>query len=301
MQVEHHTHHGHNLQHVMFEDAAEAASHAVEVAAEKTGGSDSKMRKWAAIWISGKAKTETARSFRSWAEASDAVTKPWEKGQQRITQLVEELKDSEPPEIKSRQRKRRWTEDDGEMDTDRFLGNMDDFYCESKRETTHGPSQITILVGISCQWSVSEEAASWRGAVAAALCGYFEEAGYPCEMIAYQGHRGLYSSRTKHYDMVMSTRVKECGEELEMNTIASATSPWYFRTLGFMLACMHHSAVTPVCFSLGQPITSGLESVFAKDLTFNGDLVLEIPQVFSKDAAVRALHQLMEVLSSEAY
>ena len=99
-----------------------------------------------------------------------------------------------------------FSEDNGdELDYDRLRDGRD-FWRTSRRENTHGPSTITIVVNVGAGCRVKHEDILWRGAAAIALATRLEEAGYRVEIWAGWRSVRLRSTRPNptrksHYDV----------------------------------------------------------------------------------------------------
>lgn len=177
------------------------------------------------------------RKFKSIAEARDAARVLWAEGMAMLDEMRAELAKVTLPTPKSRKRRLKWDEANGdEVDNDRLRSGQD-YWRTSHREYTPGPATRVIIVQVGGTAMHDSRDLLWRGAAAIALAEALENAGYRVEIYAITtgGHR--YTNGVQH-DMTAIT-LKEADEPLDPSTLINVTSGWFYRTIFF-----HHFAAT---------------------------------------------------------
>lgn len=168
-------------------------------------------------------------TFQTWEEMRTSAQTNWKYGLETVEEMRRELEQCDIPVPVDRRRKRRWSEDDGEVDVDRVIEG--DSYCfqEVKRLEVSGLNVITLVVNIggACMWSV--ERLFWRSAATVVLIDLLEEAGFSCEVIAWSKAKDAweYDQNTNAFDII---RLKEAGEALDVSYMVNGLSPWAFRS-----------------------------------------------------------------------
>lgn len=180
------------------------------------------------------------RDLKTWAQVEAASRSAWDEGLAVIDRMLADLADAEMPRPKSRRRRTRFSQDNGdELDYDRLRDGRD-YWRTSRRENTHGPSTITIVANVGANANVNHEDILWRGAAAIALATRLEEAGYRVEIWA--GWRSAHLRSTKRnpkrkrdYDVtgVAAICLKRPDDPVDPSTLVAAVSGWFFRTVFF--------------------------------------------------------------------
>ena len=166
----------------------------------------------------------------NWGAVDAASKKDWKEGLDILADYVEKLTDSALPEVKSHRRKVRYNEFDGdEIDYDRLRAGQE-YWRKSERETTTGPSTMTILVDTSAHWGKRSKDILWRGAAALALTQILEEKGYSVELWLVNGST-LFSG--KNTRVMTACCLKRCSDPLDISTAINSMSGWFYRTVGF--------------------------------------------------------------------
>ena len=170
------------------------------------------------------------RLFRSRDEVYDAARAPWPEGVAIIDRMVRELESEDLPKPKSRRRRPRFREDDGdELDYDRLRSGQS-FWRQCQRESHRGPQTVTIVIDLNANHTVSHENIMWRGAAAIAMTKILEEAGFRVVLWTVHCANRLYADSTGHCHAVC---LKRAGDPLDIATFASAVSGWFYRSLMF--------------------------------------------------------------------
>ena len=187
------------------------------------------------------------RDFTSWQDVYSSARQPWDEGVEIVERMVAELESIGLPKPKSRKRKSRFSEDDGdELDYDR-LRTGQAFWRRCQRENMAGPQTVTLVVDVSTRGSVAHEDILWRGAAAIAITKVLEEAGFRVELWMARcsnkyGRDGLGT--------VVGVNLKRAGDPLDIATLIAAVSGWFFRSVVIKSETIH---ATPRNHGLGNP------------------------------------------------
>lgn len=197
------------------------------------------------------------RDFYSWEEVVAAATAVWHDGLQQVERMQEQIA-RQMPVPKTRKRKGRWSESNGEIDIDRTMRGEFEYMRDHRRETNQGPATISLICNVGGTYDVSATAMLWRSAAAVAVIDVLEQAGYAVELWMYNQADHAYQNRE---NVFMACKVKECSDVLDKGQIINVLAPWFFRTLNF--ACRHIAPIQPYD-SYGSSIHSraGFEDVF---------------------------------------
>jgi len=185
------------------------------------------------------------REFASWDEARDAAGQTWDEGLSIINRLAESVSGKIETQPRSRKRRTAWSEDSrDEIDIDRVRSGQAPWRTCQRQETT-GQQIITLIADVGANAYVDVEKILWRGAAAVVLAGLLEEAGYRVEIYAMRKGQGTF----KHVkdDLLTAVRIKRPDQPLDIATLASAVSGWFFRTLFFQ-----------AFFTMGLAVDEGL-------------------------------------------
>lgn len=205
------------------------------------------------------------RYLRDWNGVCKAARNPWADGIEVLDRMLRDLGNAQLPKPKSRRRRTRFSEDNGdEVDYDRLRDGRA-FWRSSRRESTRGPATVTVLVDVGANCNVDHQNILWRGAAAIALTKRLEEAGYRIELWAVQKSEHVWSSRRAggRWDLHKMDAVclKRPGEPLDPSTLISTVSGWFFRTVFFRSNCLGDR---PIRANLGisrTPSPSDLDKV----------------------------------------
>jgi hypothetical protein len=182
----------------------------------------------------------TGRKFADWAACRKAATGGWAKGVEIVERMIADLADAKIAAPVSRKRRVRFDETNGdEVDFDRLRDGRD-FWRTTRRATSNGPATLTILVNVAAAARVDHEDILWRGAAAIALTHILEAAGYRVELWALDRTKQVYSdSQPDNFTIGAQTALclKRQGDPLDMATLVTAVSGWFFRTVLFRELC----------------------------------------------------------------
>lgn len=171
----------------------------------------------------------TDKNFESWNHLREVFLKPWKEGIETVEDMLNEIKAQELPRPKSRRRKARWSEDDGEIDIDRVMVGDADFYREVKREIVHGPSNVLLLTNLDAYGNDTHSKIFWRGAAAIAAADLIEDAGYSVEIWVWCHGTRVYSGSCSQ--QFHAFPLKRAGEPIDIGTMINALSGWFLRTV----------------------------------------------------------------------
>jgi len=239
---------------------------------------------WAARFV--------GREFVNWSAARDASRTAWRPGLEVLERMLGDLAGAALPRPKSRKRRLRFSETDGdEVDYDRLRAGQE-FWRTSRRETSNGPATITIMVDVGANCFVAHEDILWRGAAAIALTSILEEAGYRVELWAVHRSNETWPSGACKNGF-WAVCLKRPGDVLDPSTLINTVSGWFFRTAYFR-AC--YFGVSEVSESLGSARTPTTVDL---DLVTPDPTRLLIADAFDYDAAVATARGLLDRLCGE--
>lgn len=233
--------------------------------------------------------TFIGREFNSFEDLQSAIQSNWDEGILTMMEFIEKLEREAIPEIKSLKARRRYNNQEGEVDTDRFLGGDPNYYYKMEKEADGKIPEVTIVIDCTGTYHIDSMDLLWRGAAAIALTKILEEKGYRCEIWATSGSR-FYN---EHPDrgVVVTTELKKTSDPLDVSTLINTVSGWFFRSEMFTLwATIAEREGKSLHYALGAPysltemeldlVTVDEKRIYSTGVfTFNGALNLMINQV----------------------
>lgn len=226
----------------------------------------------------------------SWDRLLPCYSQPWKKGIDLITRMTDEIR-ADLPMPKSVRRRGRWDDNDGEVCVDRVLRGEPDFYRTTRRADSAGPRNVALLLHVGGAALYSPEQMLWRGAAAISALDLLEEAGYSAEVWVWNVARGTFRGACP--DSFIACKVKECGEPVELTTMANVVSAWYYR-----LVCLR-AKMTVAPYNSGMGMTSTYLSGWGKymDVT-EGIQRVQVDVAFTKSGALEAARKVLEQVTS---
>ena len=200
------------------------------------------------------------RKLPTWKAVVDAIDQPWKEGLEVVQKFIDKLEDQELPEIKSIVRRIRFDEDDGdEIDLDRLRAGQP-FWRVSRRQTSTGPTEVTIVVSLAAEKGVSPTDILWRGAAAIAMADILERQGFSVALWAVQCSCPYGDDQYRR--LTVAIPLKDHGDRLDLSTLVNTVSGWFYRSVLFTL-------VRSLVARDGKRIAKGLgtpESPYHSDL-----------------------------------
>ena len=173
-------------------------------------------------------------ALNTWEKILEACQKPDEKCLEVLKNLMKRLGELPMPELKSHLRKRRYSMDDGnEVDLDRMRSGQE-YWQTSARESSTGPTTVTIVTDITAMAARTPEEIFYRGAAALTLASMLEAKGYTVALYAVEGdyfRDGAY----QHKPMINAVCLKEAGAPFDVSTLVNTLSGWFYRLGVFTL------------------------------------------------------------------
>lgn len=161
----------------------------------------------------------------SWETLAKMAVGYWDKGMDKTIAMIDRLSHLALPEPVRISRRSGWSEDDGELDLDRYMVSQPAFRTTFRRPML-GQQFVTILVDISGNGGASGDSLFWRGVAAVCLTNMLENAGYSVEVISYDGGIRSFLGGDGSF---FAVRLKEQGQPIDLAMLVNGTSPWYFR------------------------------------------------------------------------
>ena len=234
------------------------------------------------------------RNFKDWKDLLHRVEVPDDPELLHLTnQMVERLKGDIPPP-KSRSRKGKWDSKTGRVSATRAVAGSRDMFRKTTRQLTTRTQYCTVVCNgaNSCMWT--PEQIFWRGAGASAAVDLLEAAGYSCEVWVYYNTSGCFESHTTPNGFI-ACRVKSAGETFDIDTMVTATSGWFFRTVAFSL--IKHDPARSY-YHLGSPIDNLGEFADVVDPA-PGTVPVCMPVVSTESRALEEARKMVEKLTTQ--
>jgi len=173
--------------------------------------------------------------FQSWEDVETRCKKNWDYGTDVVDSFVDRLYKEEvivTKHLKSKKRKSSYNDEgEGEMEWERMM-NGEAFWRETKKESTEGPGEMTIIVDTSTSYDKESEDILWRGGAALALVKILEERSYKVELWATNGSQ-LFSGSTN--SVITACCLKRASDPLDMTTLTNTLAGWFYRSSTFAL------------------------------------------------------------------
>lgn len=241
------------------------------------------------------------RDFAGWSDVYAAARSAWPDGLETLEKMLEEIDRCELPQPKSRRRRTRFQEDDGdELDYDRLRTGRA-YWRTSRRETCRGPATITIIVDVGGNCKRASRDLLWRGAAAVALAQRLEEAGYRVELWAVarfnkskRTSRGPSSRGPWAWSVFQAVCLKRPEDPVVPSTLIAAVSGWMYRTLFFRIMCLGHREVKGTLGQANIPQGADMELI-----SNDPDRIL-IADAFIFDVAVGKIRNVLNSFSTNS-
>lgn len=236
----------------------------------------------------------TGMDLRSWDDARAKLNSPWPEGREKVATVMSEIAEAKLPSPVSKARKQRWSEDDGEVSSDRVLAGESEYYRETYRASKTGTQNVTVLTNYGGVASHSSESLFWSSAAAIAVVDLLEEAGYSCEIWAYNWSTRAFDNGA---DFFSAIHLKEAGNPLDIESLMTVTSGWWFRTVGLSV----FDDVPGQASSGGYGSTVGRIGKWIKHIDTVNSLVITMDGAYSKTSAIDSAKKLVEsVINQES-
>lgn len=269
--------------HVTIFESAEEMVHACE--AHRGQRTIPLLSRHSSSWV--------GRDIQSWDGVRRELRAPCPIERGQVERIKEKLDAAKLPSPVSRARKHHWSEDDGEVDSDRVLRGESDFYRETYRTQKTGTQHVSILINTGGAASRSTESLFWSCAAATAVVDRLEEAGFTCEVWIYYVVIGAFETG-RHFSYMM--RTKDAGEPLNIETLISVGSAWFFRTAGLGTEddVPHECTVS----GYGAYVRDHIGD-WQKHIDAGSAVVVELPSADNFNAAVHVATQAIEAVNNQ--
>lgn len=232
--------------------------------------------------------------FNSWSDVMHKSNRTWSEGIETVQRLGEEIAKSSPPQPVSIRRQRRWSEDNGDLDVDRVLGNSETFFRESYRVKRPQMQNVVLFCDVSAGCFVRERDLFYRSAAVIAAIDILEESGYRCEVWAYDIGRQCYLETENHHSFI-AYRVKGLSDVLDVDGVAKCLSPWFFRTALFA----NYDLGGKVAEGKGYATTEARERWFGRHCDVDGTMEqIWMPSATNLYDSVKAVKGIIEKIET---
>ena len=229
------------------------------------------------------------RTMERWQDLPELFNSPWPEGMAEFEKVHNEIKKdvTEPVSVK---RAHVWSETDGDIDVDRALRGEQEYMRTTKRKGRLAPRTIILLACVGGMANMDCRQMTLRGATVVAVMDLLEMAGYSVECWAWSRARNSFYDKT-FPDAFTGYKIKEAGQEMNVESIVKSLSGWFFRhgVLG-----LRHTGKNVDHGGLGQthPImTDRLKSFMDIDLSVQS---IVMPWTDNHRAAVDAGKKIMQ-------
>lgn len=165
------------------------------------------------------------RAGRTWGEYSKVFPTAYPEGRAMVEKYAKEIGDCiERPETV--RRKPAWMEDEGEVCLDRALAGEDSIFRGHNRAKRVATKNISLVCNCTVSGGMSGNEVAQVAAGVAAAIERLEDSGYSVELWVVWHTRRAYRNGD---NVLVACRVKECGEPLSMDILASTCSTDFSR------------------------------------------------------------------------
>lgn len=173
----------------------------------------------------------------NWNDLQAALSQPWVEGIRIIEKLREGIPEQDTDFTSARRRRRGTSEFDGEVDFDRWIAGREDFYDLPTSVKVKGNGKfVSLAFTNSMPFNIKGVQAFTQAAAVVAAVDKLEAQGLQVELTLYaMAHRMYKDGAPDRYSTVL---LKKAGDPVNVESIATGISPWFFRlvTLGSMCA-----------------------------------------------------------------
>jgi hypothetical protein len=228
----------------------------------------------------------------TWDDLEKALARPWVEGIEIIKKLREQIPEQETDFSSSRRRRRSTSEVDGDVDFDRWMAGRSDFFDLPMSIKVKGGSKFVSLAFASgMSHAVSGASAFVQAASIVAAVDKLEEQGVQVELSSYNAGRQAYKSGPR--DRLSVIVLKRAGEPVNIESLATAVSPWFFRLVGLTSQCAD-ALEFPIDRGLGFPNYD-----FSKVKRFMPVDTQEIVRCFDLNGAIQTYLNVSSMIKKE--
>ncbi|MEL6107767.1 MAG: hypothetical protein AAFU85_17205 [Planctomycetota bacterium] len=165
----------------------------------------------------------------------------YEPGMKLLDECRDEVRDMVPPAPKSRSRRARFDEFDGDDICLDRLRTGAPFWRTSRREETTGPQTVTVVVDLAASASRRAADVAWRGLAAILIAEQLEQSGIRVELWAAAMSEKTYENGDGCSHAI---KLKDASAPLDLVAVVNATSGWFLRTFIFASSTVSASGST---------------------------------------------------------
>lgn len=195
----------------------------------------------------------------NWVRVRRACETRWDYGYDLMVAGIEKIQEKQLRAPRSLSRRPCYNTDGGDFDYNRYTGGAEDFWVGPRRRDLVGQQAVTIVVSVGANCNVEYDRMVWGPIAAVVAAAALEMAGF-CVQIDMAGHVArLANTGNKSVNAVNVVTLKTPEQPLDIEQLANATSPWWFRTIGFTNFYLY-KGVKPV-ETLGTSVGVGEEQL----------------------------------------
>jgi hypothetical protein len=252
-----------NLKTFEFDSVTEAFSEAIRVV-KAIGSKGGEMY---TNQFLGNSSRSGRNDLDSWEDLERAILTPWQKGIQIIERLRKEVPDQDVDFASVRRRKRNTSMDEGEVNLDNWIAGRCDYFDATEYIKINSDAQfINLAFSTSAPYYVTGDAFFAQGAALIAAIDKLEAQGHQVQLTIYCLSSGVHGNQRRSCIL----RVKEAGDPVNVETLATVLSPWFHRLvmLTLNLKDVEHGAhhdhglgYPSFDFSVIEPFIQGSQNV----------------------------------------
>lgn len=154
----------------------------------------------------------------------------YQPGMNTLDECRDECRDVALPQPKTRSRRARFDEFDGDdICLDRLRSGAP-FWRTTRREETAGPQTVTLAIDVAANWKTPARAISWRGMAGILVAELLEAAGVRVELWAVSRTADAYENGDGR---IVAVKVKASDAPLDTVALVNSTAGWFFRSFIF--------------------------------------------------------------------
>lgn len=151
----------------------------------------------------------------------------WPEARDRIKTIAQRLRTADLPMPKSLKRKPRWSDTDGEIDTDRLMHGEPEYLRRVKRELSVGPSRVALVsnLDLTSTGRCNPTGVFFRSSCCIALADILEELGYTVEIWLWCRGEEVYPK--PYHKQFVACCPKKAGDPVDYDALCDAMSSWF--------------------------------------------------------------------------
>lgn len=186
----------------------------------------------------------------TWDDLIRAMGTPWVAGIQLIERLRKNIPDQDVDFAMTRRRKRNTSMDEGEVNLDNWIAGRCDYFDATEYIKIRNDSQfINLAFCTSAPYMITGERCFMQAASLVAAIDKLEDQGHQVQLTTYCLGSGVHGDQER----TVIIRVKEAGDPVNIESLATVMSPWFHRLVTLTLSLKDVEKGMPHHMGLGMP------------------------------------------------